>query len=61
MTLKAAFPEFVLSTIEDVAEELVTALDKRQKPRVVQGWKNRMMLFGFKLWSPAFNHGSRSK
>jgi len=43
------FPKFVMSSVEDVAEELVKALAKRRKPRVVQGWKNRFMLFGFKL------------
>ena len=43
------FPEFVVSSVEDVARALVNALQKRQKPRVVQGWKNRFMLFGFKL------------
>jgi short-subunit dehydrogenase len=43
------FPKFVMSSVEDVAKELVKALQKRQKPRVVQGWKNRFMLFGFKL------------
>jgi short-subunit dehydrogenase len=43
------FPKFVMSSVEDVAEELVKALEKRRKPRVVQGWKNRFMLFGFKL------------
>ncbi|SHL92192.1 SDR family NAD(P)-dependent oxidoreductase [Mucilaginibacter sp. OK098] len=43
------FPEFVVSSVEDVATELVRALQRRQKPRVVQGWKNRFMLFGFKL------------
>lgn len=43
------FPKFVMSSVEDVAEELVKALEKRRKPRVVQGWKNRLMLFGFKL------------
>jgi len=44
-----AFPEFVLSTSQQVATELVEALGKRRKPRVVQGWKNRLMLFGFKF------------
>jgi len=44
-----AFPEFVLSTSQQVATELVEALEKRKKPRVVQGWKNRLMLFGFKF------------
>ena len=43
------FPEFVVSSVEDVARALVKALQKRQKPRIVQGWKNRFMLFGFKL------------
>jgi len=43
------FPKFVVSSAEDVAWELVKALEKRQKPRVVQGWKNRFMLFGFRL------------
>jgi len=38
-----------MSSVEDVAKELVKALEKRQKPRVVQGWKNRFMLFGFKF------------
>ena len=43
------FPKFVMSSVEDVAEELAKALQKRQKPRVVQGWKNRFMLFGFRF------------
>lgn len=43
------FPEFVLSSVEDVARELVKGLQKRKKPRIVQGWKNRFMLFGFKF------------
>jgi hypothetical protein len=43
------FPKFVVSSVEDVARELVKALEKRRKPRVVQGWKNRLMLFGFRL------------
>ncbi|MGN6179585.1 MAG: SDR family NAD(P)-dependent oxidoreductase, partial [Mucilaginibacter sp.] len=45
------FPKFVISSVEDVARELVKALENRRKPRVVQGWKNRFMLFGFKLLS----------
>lgn len=44
-----SFPEFVLSTTGQVASELVAALQARKKPRVVQGWKNRFMLFGFKF------------
>jgi len=47
----SAYPEFVLSTVEDVAKELVAALEKRKKARVMQGWKNRMMLFAFKFLS----------
>ncbi|WDF55859.1 SDR family NAD(P)-dependent oxidoreductase [Mucilaginibacter sp. KACC 22063] len=43
------FPKFVVSSVEDVARELTGALQKRQKGRVIQGWKNRFMLFGFKL------------
>lgn len=43
------FPEFVVSSVEEVARQLVKALEKRQKPRVVQGWKNRFMLFGFRF------------
>lgn len=43
------FPKFVMSSVEDVVREMVKALEKRRKPRVVQGWKNRFMLFGFKL------------
>ncbi|GAB3790808.1 SDR family oxidoreductase [Spirosoma horti] len=46
-----AFPESVLSTTDQVAEELVDALDKQNTPRVIQGWKNRLMLFGFKFLS----------
>ncbi|MHA4809065.1 SDR family NAD(P)-dependent oxidoreductase [Flavitalea flava] len=45
------YPAFVLSTVEDVAKELIAALEKRQKARVMQGWKNRMMLFAFKFLS----------
>lgn len=45
------FPKFVMSSVEDVAMELVKAVEMRRKPRVVQGWKNRFMLFGFKLLS----------
>lgn len=43
------FPGFVMSSVDDVAKGLVSALKKRRKPRVVQGWKNRFMLFGFRL------------
>lgn len=43
------FPKFIMSSTGEVAKELVGALNKRRKPRVVQGWKNRFMLFGFRL------------
>ncbi|MBO9616524.1 MAG: SDR family NAD(P)-dependent oxidoreductase [Dyadobacter sp.] len=45
------FPEFVVSKVADVARELVQALENRQKPRVMQGWKNRLMMFGFRFLS----------
>lgn len=45
------FPKFVVSKVSDVATELVHALENRQKPRVVQGWKNRLMMFGFRFLS----------
>ncbi len=47
----SAFPESVLSSTDAVAKELVQSLDKEDNPRVIQGWKNRMMLFGFKFLS----------
>ncbi|WP_367331065.1 SDR family NAD(P)-dependent oxidoreductase [Sphingobacterium multivorum] len=46
-----AFPEAVLSSKEEVANELVNSLEKSNNPRVIQGWKNRLMLFGFKFLS----------
>lgn len=45
----SSYPEFVLSTVADVAKDLVAALQRRSKPRVVAGWKNRLILFGFRL------------
>ena len=47
----SAFPDFVLSSVKDVAKELIEALGKTGEPRVVQGWKNRLMLFGFRFLS----------
>ncbi|MGJ1227326.1 SDR family NAD(P)-dependent oxidoreductase [Sphingobacterium siyangense] len=47
----SAFPKFVVSSVAQVAEELINALNNRSKPRIVQGLKNRMMLFGFRLLS----------
>ncbi|MBC3784184.1 SDR family NAD(P)-dependent oxidoreductase [Spirosoma utsteinense] len=49
----SAFSEAFLSTSEDVASDLVAALEKRKKPRVISGWKNRLLLFGFKFMSRA--------
>lgn len=46
-----AFPKFVVSTVAEVADELIKALSARSRPRVVQGFKNRMMLFGFRFLS----------
>lgn len=47
----SAFPKFVVSTVSEVVDEFIETLSARKKPRVVQGFKNRMMLFGFKfLW-----------
>jgi short-subunit dehydrogenase len=48
-----SYPEFVLSTTQDVANDLVNGLENRSKPRVVSGWKNRLMLFNFKFLSRA--------
>ena len=47
----SAFPKFVLSTVSEVVDEFMKTLSARSKPRVVQGFKNRMMLFGFKFLS----------
>lgn len=49
----SSYPEFTLSSSEDVAADLVAALESRSKPRVISGWKNRLMLSGFKLLSRA--------
>lgn len=46
-----AFPKAVVSSVSQVAEELIVALEKRKHPRVVQGFKNRMMLLGFRFLS----------
>lgn len=47
----SAFPKFVVSTVRQVADELIDAINKRSKPRIVQGVKNRLMLFGFRFLS----------
>lgn len=43
------FPKYVTSTVDEVADALVAALNHRGKPRVVQGYKNRLMLFGYRF------------
>ncbi|WP_343557449.1 SDR family NAD(P)-dependent oxidoreductase [Sphingobacterium sp.] len=45
----SAFPKFVVSSVQQVATELINALNARSKPRIVQGFKNRLMLFGFRF------------
>jgi short-subunit dehydrogenase len=45
----SAFPSFVVSSVSEVADEFMKQLSARKKPRVIQGFKNRMMLFGFKF------------
>ncbi|MBE8720870.1 SDR family NAD(P)-dependent oxidoreductase [Sphingobacterium pedocola] len=47
----SVFPKFVVSSVAEVADELINALNNRNKPRIVQGFKNRMMLFGFRFLS----------
>ena len=47
----SAFPRFVVSSVAQVADELINALNNRKKPRIVQGFKNRMMLFAFRFLS----------
>jgi len=47
----SAFPKFVVSSVQQVASELIDALNKRSKPRIIQGFKNRLMLFGFRFLS----------
>jgi uncharacterized protein len=40
-----SFPKFIMQTPQQVAKELVAALTKRKKPKVVSGNINRSMLF----------------
>ncbi|WET68835.1 SDR family NAD(P)-dependent oxidoreductase [Sphingobacterium sp.] len=47
----SAFPKFVVSSVQQVTDELINAISKRSKPRIVQGLKNRLMLFGFRFLS----------
>jgi len=46
-----AFPKYVVSTVPQVVDELMQVLSARNQPRAVQGFKNRLMLFGFKFLS----------
>jgi short-subunit dehydrogenase len=43
--VKELFPGFITQTPQQVATELVHAIDKRWKPKVVSGVMNRMMLY----------------
>ncbi|EJL71419.1 SDR family NAD(P)-dependent oxidoreductase [Chryseobacterium populi] len=45
------FPKFVVSSVKEVSDKLFAALQERKQPRVVQGWNNKLMLFGFKFLS----------
>ncbi|WP_158280651.1 SDR family NAD(P)-dependent oxidoreductase [Pararcticibacter amylolyticus] len=45
----SVFPRFVMSTVSQVVDELMQALSARSRPRVIQGFKNRIMLFGFRF------------
>jgi short-subunit dehydrogenase len=47
----SSFPKFVVSSVSQVADELISVLNKRNKPRTVQGFKNRLMLFAFRFMS----------
>ncbi|WP_418360435.1 SDR family NAD(P)-dependent oxidoreductase [Sphingobacterium detergens] len=47
----SAFPKFVVSSVSKVADELINALNSRTKPRIIQGFKNRAMLFFFRFLS----------
>lgn len=46
-----AFPNFITQTPQEVAMELMRAIDRRRKPRVISGLANRMMLFSQKFMS----------
>ena len=45
----SVYPEILLSSTQDVAKELLAAMESRKKPRVMQGWINRLILFGFRF------------
>jgi short-subunit dehydrogenase len=48
---KDSFPKFTMQTAEQVANELVSALEKRNKPKVFSGVVNRFMVTVQKLMS----------
>jgi uncharacterized protein len=48
---KESFPKFVMQTSQQVANELVRALEKRNKPKMVTGGMNRFMVSFQKLMS----------
>jgi uncharacterized protein len=50
---KSYFPTWIMQNPEQVAKELVRALEKRRKPRVVSGSTNRIMLFFQRFMSRA--------
>ena len=48
---KDSFPSFITQTPEEVAIEVVRALEKRSLPRIVSGFMNRAMLAFYRLLS----------
>ncbi|MEO6303038.1 MAG: SDR family NAD(P)-dependent oxidoreductase [Bacteroidia bacterium] len=48
---KDSFPKFTMQTAEQVANELVSALESRRKPKVISGALNRFMIGLQKLMS----------
>jgi len=48
---KDSFPKSVMQTPDEVAKEIVRALDKRRKPKIVSGSINKIMLFSQKFLS----------
>jgi hypothetical protein len=48
---KDSFPKFILQTAEEVAQELMQALKRRKKPKVISGGSNRVLLFVQKFMS----------
>ena len=48
---KNSFPKFIMQSAQQVAQELVNALEKRKKPKVVSGATNRFMISFQKLLS----------